>query len=87
MFEPGGNWDMLSSMGTTTGSVNMVANANGSVTATIDTSALNGFAWVPFSPDAILTTMSVTASPDGFVSVHGSRSSYPSMEIWTYQTG
>jgi len=80
-----------SSTGDTTGPVDMVANSDGSVTVSIDTASVNGFA--DFSmfgapADPILLDMSLTISPDGTVSIDGGeRSAFPSIEAWTYQSG
>ena len=79
----------LSSTGETTGSVVPTENPDGSVTVSIDTSSLNGFSFIPGSPGAIETSMSLTMSPDGFTSIDsgGERSAFPSMEVWTYADG
>jgi RHS repeat-associated protein len=79
----------LSSTGDTTGSVVPTENPDGSVTVSIDTSSINGFSFVPFSPAAIETSMSITMSPDSFTSIDagGERSAFPSMEVWTYSDG
>jgi RHS repeat-associated protein len=77
--------------GSTTGDVNATANGDGSVTVSIDTSSLNGFdtAGAPLPGlGAILLDTSLTISPDGTVTVDGGdRSGFPSIEIWSYQSG
>lgn len=50
---------------------------------------MNGFSGLPFAPsDPILLTTAITTYPNGDVTLEGgSRSSYPALEVWTYQAG
>ncbi len=64
--------------------------SDSSVLVNIDTSALNGFAGWPGAPtDPIDMNLSLTIGSNGTVSVlpGSTYSGYPSLEIWTYQTG
>jgi RHS repeat-associated protein len=79
-------WLSLSSGGWMASNISAFLS-DGSASFTIDSTAYNGFSYLPDSPAPILFQGSFTLSDNGDISWDVARSSYPSIEGYTYQNG